>query len=125
MSHRWSAAAYACLSVALQVAEPGQISITTQDRVRLDRVAEGGIARHGELLAAGTNALHLEAGTYVFRTAHDAVVDLAAAAVIVTSMRGKDDPDLRGGKDIPPDPDLYLAKGDGAPGPAPVLTVLR
>jgi len=145
MSKRWPAAAYTCLSVALYVAEPGHISLTTQDRVRIDRVAGTGVERHGDLLPAGTNTIHLAAGTYVFRTAHDAQIHLdgnPAVQVAATGERGKDDPDLviangddasavrvvavsEGGKDIPPDPDLVIAKGDGIPDRVPVLTVHR
>ena len=123
-------AACVCLTVAIYVAEPSQIALTTADRVRLDRIIPAGLERHGDLLPAGTNAVRLEPGTYIFRTGHDAVIDLGGKQTVRAAElkpRDKDDPSdvlSLGGKDEPPDPDAaVILKGDGRPDRVPVLTV--
>jgi hypothetical protein len=124
---RWSAAAYTCLMVALYVAEPAVVSLTVHDHVQLDRVTGTSAERHGGLLPPGTTAVHLAAGTYVFRTTGDAQVQLAqGAAVHVTAVHA-----LTDDKDKWPDPlpgattPLPAARGDGPPDHVPALTVLH
>jgi hypothetical protein len=120
MSQIWPAAACTCLTVALYVGAPGQVSLTTQDRVRIDRVAGSGLERHGDLLPAGTNAVRLERGTYLFRTGHDAEVDLTGSPDVRVAAAGQRD------KDDPPEPDFAgVLKGDGVPDRVPALTVRR
>jgi hypothetical protein len=91
MLSRLSAKAYASLMVALYVYEPGQVRVTVQDHVRVDRVtvdagavagAVTGAQRYGGLLPPGTTELSLEPGVYYFRTTGDARVSLAAGAAI-------------------------------------------
>lgn len=122
---RWTAAAYACLMVALYVAEPAIVNLTVHDHVQLDRVTGTSAERHGDLLPPGTTPVRLAAGTYVFRTTGDAQVQLnKGAAVEVTAVSLSD-------KDKWPDPPpasatpLPAARGDGPPDFVPTLTVLR
>jgi hypothetical protein len=120
MLNRWSATAYTCLTVALYVAEPSHLVLTKQDRARLDKVVDAGVERHGDLLAAGTNTVHLPRGTYVFRTALDAQVNLHGnPAVRVVALSTSND------KDDWPRPTIADTKGDGAPDRVPSLTVRR
>ncbi len=123
MPDRRVATAYACLAVVLSVAEPSHLAVTVGDHVRLDRVVDGGVQRHGELLAPGTTTLRLAEGTYVFRTTHDAQVRLGDdAAVHVAAV----DPNNKTGNPPPPPIQSVLpaAKGDAAPDRVPTLTVL-
>ena len=121
----WTAAAYTCLMVALYVAEPAVVSLTVHDHVQLDRVAGTSAERYGDLVPPGTTPVHLAAGTYVFRTAADAQVQLdKGAPVEVTAVPLSD-------KDKWPDPPpvvatpLPAARGGGPPDYVPVLTVLQ
>jgi len=121
MPGRWTNAAYTCLMVALYVAEPSQVQLTVQDRVRIDRVTASGVEQHGELLQPGTTSVHLAEGTYYFRTTQDVQVQLADnAAVQVATVSGGD-------KDDPPRPPvgaaLPAALGDAPPDRVPTLTV--
>jgi hypothetical protein len=116
--NRWSATAYTCLTVALYVSEPSHVVLTTQDRVRVDKVVDAGVERHGDLLPAGTNTVHFPRGTYVFRTGHDAQVSLHGdPAVRVVAVSDRND------KDDPPRPRVVDTLGDGAPDRVPSLTV--
>jgi hypothetical protein len=61
------------LAVALYVTEPAAIILTAREIVRIDRVvrsAAGDVTaeRHGDLLPPGTSTIHLDRGTYHFRT---------------------------------------------------------
>lgn len=120
MSSSVTATTYACLMVAMYVAEPSQVALTVQDHVRVDRVSEAGAERYGELLRPGTSTVELAEGSYLFRTTRDAQVALAdGAAVRVVVVTSND-------KDIPPDPYATVAaKGDTPPDHVPTLTVLR
>jgi hypothetical protein len=123
MVSRLSAAAFACLTVALHVAKPSVVELTVGDHVRVDRVAGGTVERHGDLLAPGTTSVRLAAGTYVFRTGRDAQVRLGDSAAVRAVTMSRND------KDIPPDPKatdpLPAAKGGAAPDRVPTLTVVR
>ena len=123
---RWTAAAYTCLMVALYVAEPAVVSLTVHDHVQLDRVTGTSAERYGSLIQPGTSSVSLAAGTYVFRTAADAQVQLdKGAPVEVGAVPLSDD------KDKWPDPPpavatpLPAARGDSPPDHVPALTVLR
>jgi hypothetical protein len=118
--NRLSATAYTCLTVALYVTEPSHVVLTTQDRVRVDKVVGAGVERHGDLLPAGTNTVHFPQGTYVFRTGLDAQVSLHGnPAVRVVALR------TGGDKDEPPRPSVVGILGDGGPDRVPSLTVSR
>jgi hypothetical protein len=123
---RRTAAAYACLTVALYVAAPAVITLTVADHVQLDRVTGTSAERHGGLIPPGTTPVSLATGTYLFRTTADAQVQLTpGAAVTVTTVHSLSD------KDKWPDPPpaegtpLPAARGDGPPDHVPSLTVLR
>ena len=60
-------------SVMLHVTVPAAIILTAHEIVRIDRVAQSAAGdataeRYGDLLPPGTNAIHLDRGTYHFRT---------------------------------------------------------
>jgi hypothetical protein len=119
MPDRWSASAYACLMVTLYVAEPSHIELTVQDHVRVDRLTDVGVERHGDLLPPGTTPVYLTEGTYIFRTTQDAQVRLLDAATVkVTAVNPRN-------KDDWPDPtfSLLAPKGDAAPDRVPTLTI--
>ena len=112
-----SATAYTCLTVALFVTEPSHVHLTVQDHVRVDRVTDATVERHGELLQPGTTSVYLPEGSYVFRTTQDAQLRLDdhAAVRVAVGLNDKD-----------PWPELGIAtKGDSAPDRVPTLTVLR
>ena len=121
----WVAAAYTSLMVALYVAEPAVVSVTVHDHVQLDRVTGTSAERHGGLLPPGTTAVHLAAGTYLFRTTGDAQVQLGehtpvhVLAVTQTDNKDGDPPDPPRAQALP------AARGDGPPDHVPTLTVLR
>src|SRR5262245_22363915 len=89
---------YAALLVLLYVSAPGDIDLTAQETVRLDRIeystVDGFTAdRYGDLLRPGTNRVRLEPGVYHFRTLHDArlhVVQPGAVTVAASDRDGKD-----------------------------------
>jgi hypothetical protein len=112
-----SATAYTCLTVALFVTEPGHVHLTVRDQVRVDRVTDTTVERHGELVAPGTTSVYLPEGTYVFRTSQDAQLRLDDAAAVRVRVGAND-------KDTWPDPGI-AAKGDSGPDRVPTLTVLR
>jgi hypothetical protein len=122
---RWTAGAYACLMVALYVAEPAIVNLTVHDDVQLDRVTGTSAERHGDLLSPGTTPVHLAAGTYVFRTTGDAQVQLGEDTPV--RVLAVTQPDNNYGNW--PDPSvahpLTGGKGDSSPDYVPALTVLR
>ena len=113
-----SATAYTCLTVALFVTEPSHIHLTVQDHVRVDRVTDATVERHGDLLQPGTTSVYLPEGSYVFRTTQDAQLRLDDHAAVRVAVGPND-------KDPWPDPDGLAAKGDSGPDRVPTLTVLR
>lgn len=118
-----SATAYTCLTVALFVTEPSNVHLTVQDHVRIDRITDAAVERHGELVPPGTTALQLPMGTYLFRTGSDAEVRLdpaAAVQVVVVPNNKTNDPDL-----LPAGVPIPAAKGDTPPDWEPTLTVRR
>jgi hypothetical protein len=118
MPNPLSATAYTCLTVALFVTEPSHIQLMVQDHVRVDRVTDATVERHGDLLQPGTTSVYLPEGSYVFRTSQDAKVRLDnAAAVRVVALAAQD-------KEGWPDPPL-ATKGDSAPDRVPTLRILR
>ena len=61
------------LAVALRVTAPATIILAAHEIVRIDRVAQSAAGdttaeRYGDLLPPGTNTIHLDPGTYHFRT---------------------------------------------------------
>jgi hypothetical protein len=122
MPGNWTSAAYACLMVALYVAEPSQVDLTVRDRVRIDRVTAGGAEQHGELLQPGTTSVRFAAGTYYFRSTRDVDVQLAdgAAVQVTTETRNDKDPWPLPKPTVDQLPD---AKGDTPPDRVPTLTV--
>jgi hypothetical protein len=61
------------LAVALRVTAPATIILAAHEIVRIDRVARSAVGdttaeRYGDLLPPGTNTIHLDPGTYHFRT---------------------------------------------------------
>jgi len=61
------------LAVVLRVTAPAAIILTAHEIVRIDRVAQSAAGdatteRYGDLLPPGTNTIHLDRGTYHFRT---------------------------------------------------------
>ena len=61
------------LAVVLYVTAPAAIILTAHEIVRIDRVAQSAVGdttaeRYGDLLPPGTNTIHLDRGTYHFRT---------------------------------------------------------
>ena len=61
------------LAVVLYVTAPAAIILTAHEIVRIDRVAQSAAGdataeRYGDLLPPGTNTIHLDRGTYHFRT---------------------------------------------------------
>jgi hypothetical protein len=122
MLGRWPAAAYTCLMVALTVAESAVVTLTVHDHVQLDRVTGTSAERHGDLIPPGTTPVRLAAGTYVFRTAGDAQIQLGDAPVHVLAVTQANDKD---GDWPDPQKALPAAKGDSPPDHVPTLTVLR
>ena len=123
MNTALSATAYTCLTVALFVTEPSNVHLTVHDHVRIDRVTDLSVERHGELVPPGTTALQLPMGTYLFRTGSDAQVrldDSAAVRVVVVPNNKDNDPTLP-----PTGARLPAAKGDTPPDRVPALTVLQ
>jgi hypothetical protein len=121
---RWTVAAYACLMVALYVAEPAIVHLTVHDHVQLDRITGSSAEPYGDLVPPGTTPVLLAAGTYLFRTTGDAQVQLAQDAPVqvlaVTQPNDKGDwPDPSVARALP------AAKGDSPPDHVPALTVLR
>ena len=118
------------LAVVLYVTAPATIILTAHETVRIDRVAQsaGGDAtaeRHGDLLPPGTNTIHLDRGTYHFRTRGAArlhVID--PDSVTVNTARSV--------KCLPPLPGMrpgsgidaaFEIRGAGLPDHVPALTV--
>ena len=72
--HQYSRAhVLSSLAVVLRVTAPATIILTAHEIVRIDRVAQSAAGdataeRYGDLLPPGTNTIHLDRGTYHFRT---------------------------------------------------------
>jgi len=119
------------LAVMLYVAAPTTIMLTAHETVRMDRLAYSAAgdvtaSRHGDLLRPGTNTIHLDRGTYHFRTAGDAQVHVTDpdSLTMATSQSAKcidPPPVMRPG----PDPVIPLdgMRGGGIPDHIPALTV--
>ena len=98
------------LAVILYVATPTTIMLTAHETVRIDRLthsAAGDVTadRHGDLLRPGTNTIHLDRGTYHFRTVGDARLHVTDPdSVTMTTSQAI--------KCIPPPPLLPSASDD-------------
>jgi len=118
------------LAVILYVATPTTIMLTAHETVRIDRLthsAAGDVTadRHGDLLRPGTNTIHLDRGTYHFRTAGNAQVHVTDpdSVTMETSQSVKciDPPRV-----MRPGPDTVMPfdiRGAGLPDHIPALTV--
>ena len=109
------------LAVALRVTAPATIILTAHEIVRIDRVAQsaadGATAeRHGDLLPPGTNTIHLDPGTYHFRTR-------GAARLHVIDPDGVTVNTARSVTCLPPPPDMRPGPGSGRQDHVPALTV--
>jgi hypothetical protein len=119
------------LAVILNVAAPTTITLTAHETVRIDRLAHSATdgltaSRHGDLLRPGTNTIHLDRGTYHFRTAGDAQLHVTDSdKVTMTTSRSNKviDPQTI----TQPGPDTVTPfdgkRGGGIPDHIPSLTV--
>ena len=120
------------LTVMLYVAAPTTIVLAAHETVRIDRLAYSAAgdvtsSRHGDLLRPGANTIHLDRGTYQFRTAGDArlhVTDPDSVTMVTTQSAKCIDPPpfIRPG----PDGDLMpldRIRGGDLPDHIPALTV--
>jgi hypothetical protein len=136
MHHNTRGQVLSSLAVILSVAAPTTVMLTAHETVRIDRLAHsaaGGVTadRHGDLLRPGTNTIHLDRGTYHFRTAGNAQLHVTDPdSMTVTTAQST--------KCIPPPPlvrpvpSMYTAldtdmafeiRGGGTPDHVPALTV--
>jgi hypothetical protein len=117
------------LAVALRVTAPATIILTAHEIVRIDRVAQSAAGataeRYGDLLRPGTNTIHLDPGTYHFRTRGGArlhVIDpdsvTANTARSVTCLPPP--PDMRPG---PGTDAACVVSGSGIQDHVPALTI--
>jgi hypothetical protein len=115
------------LAVILNVAAPTTIMLTAHETVRIDRLEHSAAngpttSRHGDLLRPGTNTIHLDRGTYQFRTAGDAQLQITDADKVTMKTSPSEkviDPQLTPDTVIP----LDGKKGGGMPDHIPSLTV--
>src|ERR1700749_794198 len=111
------------LAVVLYVTAPATIILTAHETVRIDRVAQSASGdataeRYGDLLPPGTNTIHLDRGTYHFRTRGAArlhVID-PDSGTVGTARSGKCLPGPGTGA-------AFQIRGGGAPDHVPALTV--
>jgi len=118
------------LAVVLHVTAPAAIILTAHEIVRIDRVAQSAAGdataeRYGDLLPPGTNTIHLDRGTYHFRTRGAARLHVIDPDSMTVST-------ARSVKCLPPPPGLRPApgtdaafeiRGGGMPDHVPALTV--
>jgi len=114
------------LAVVLHVTAPAAIILTAHEIVRIDRAAGDATAeRYGDLLPPGTNTIHLDRGTYHFRTRGAARLHVIDPDSMTVST-------ARSVKCLPPPPGLRPApgtdaafeiRGGGMPDHVPALTV--
>jgi hypothetical protein len=124
--------ALSSLAVVLYVTAPATIILTAHETVRIDRVAQSASGdataeRHGDLLPPGTNTIHLDRGTYHFRT-------YGAARLHVIDPDSVTVNTARSVKCLPPPPGMrpgsgidaaFEIRGAGPPDRIPALTVTR
>ena len=107
------------LQVTLHVETTSVVAMTVADTVQLDRLRRHEDAvvaeRHGPLLEPGTRDVDLAPGVYAFRTLCDA--ELAVVSGGVTTSIGVQ------GKEIIPDFQASILRGEAPRGRAPRLTV--
>lgn len=110
------------LRVTLEARESSTIELTVGERVQLDRLTPsplGTLADRHELLEAGRSTIHLERGTYFFRTLSDASLRVVAGGVNTTTRTDDKDP----WPDPPQGVSPPLSSGDEPPGEPPRLTI--
>jgi hypothetical protein len=111
------------LAVVLDVTAPATIILTAHEIVRIDRVVQSAAGevtaeRHGDLLRPGSNTIHLDRGTYHFRTRGAArlhVID-PDSVTVSTARSVKCLPGPGTGA-------AFEIRGGGAPDHVPALTV--
>jgi hypothetical protein len=118
------------LAVVLYVTAPATIILTAHETVRIDRVAHSAAGdvtaeRHGDLLRPGTNTIHLDRGTYHFRTRGPARLHVIDPDSVTVST-------ARSVKCLPPPPGMrpgpdtdaaFDIRGGGMPAHVPALAV--
>jgi len=118
------------LAVMLYVAVPTTIMLTAHETVRIDQMAYSAAgdvtaSRHGDLLRPGTNTIHLDRGTYHFRTVGNAHVHVTNpdSVTMTTSQSVKCLPPPPFSRPGPDSDTGFEIRGPGIPDHIPALTV--